>query len=687
MSIAELIKTQSNNNVVVAEKFPKVYQAGQFNPVDDIKKEASGSVIRVDDVSNVEHSVGCNVSSKNLLEYESDAGKDPNVLTNGVYNGILVSNRNSRWYSYLNVDSLPDVFTVSTYAYCEDYGSASIKQTSLRIYTYDANKKETNVLVGSGASSSNPRSYITCDKSSLPSGTKYIRLFIRLHYNGYVKNSQIELGSKATAYTPYITDFSSVKVSRYGKNLINYKDTTLSNATAIEKLENGIIAQGNLGATQPSAYANGWVNVNYGNAYKDYQVKLNANDIATISCDYTLLELAEGRTEDQVVNILLYGTNPHSNPDAAYNKPKLGKTIRLYATYTIMETGVFYPIFSLNSNLVKIENIQIELGSTQTAFEEYKDKQTVTANADGTVDGITSVAPNMTLLTDTEGVIINCEYYNYINLLSKEKYEEGHTEGYETGHTEGYEKGRSAGYDDGFTDGYKDGTYIGFGDGFNVGKEEGIVEGKQAEHDAFWDVFQKYGNRTDYNYAFGFGFTNANFYPKYDIIVKNYCTSIFYALEGGSKFSLIDRLNNCGVKLDTSKATNLTGLFSYANKITGIPTIDCTGLNSNSTSLFANLYTNCKTIEKIITKESVTYKNWFTNTDVTNVTFEGVIGQDLDMSYGSRLTAASMNSIISCLKDYSGTDTTHTLSLGSTKLAKLSDAEKAIATEKGWTLV
>ena len=46
--------------------------------------------------------------------------------------------------------------------------------------------------------------------------------------------------------------------------------------------------------------------------------------------------------------------------------------------------------------------------SANNIWEEPKIGQTVTAN--GTVKGLTSLSPNMTLITDTDGVFINFEY-------------------------------------------------------------------------------------------------------------------------------------------------------------------------------------------------------------------------------------------------------------------------------------
>lgn len=49
-------------------------------------------------------------------------------------------------------------------------------------------------------------------------------------------------------------------------------------------------------------------------------------------------------------------------------------------------------------------------GLNITEFEPYKNITTATANADGTVTGLTSVSQNMVVATDTEGVIIDATY-------------------------------------------------------------------------------------------------------------------------------------------------------------------------------------------------------------------------------------------------------------------------------------
>ena len=61
----------------------------------------------------------------------------------------------------------------------------------------------------------------------------------------------------------------------------------------------------------------------------------------------------------------------------------------------------------------------LEIGDIATKFEKYKEPATYNPSADGFVPGVTSVSPTMTIMTDTPGVTVECEYIvdtkNYID--------------------------------------------------------------------------------------------------------------------------------------------------------------------------------------------------------------------------------------------------------------------------------
>ena len=52
---------------------------------------------------------------------------------------------------------------------------------------------------------------------------------------------------------------------------------------------------------------------------------------------------------------------------------------------------------------------RINIGQEQP-YQEYVAPQSVAASSDGTVSGLSSAAPGMTLITDNSEVVINCEY-------------------------------------------------------------------------------------------------------------------------------------------------------------------------------------------------------------------------------------------------------------------------------------
>ena len=217
--------------------------------------------------------------------------------------------------------------------------------------------------------------------------------------------------------------------------------------------------------------------------------------------------------------------------------------------------------------------------------------------------------------------------------------------------------------------------------------------GKKAKYDEFWDKYQDYGNRTAYGYAFGgrgWGWALAEFLPpKWDIELDSGKTtnhSIFNMFNGGAD-TRYDMTEICK-KLDCSNALNLNGMFKDANvENINIDISNCTvasdmfnmglgGGNIDKVTLkvseklqtVTNMFLNCKSIETLIFTE------------------DSVIAVALNLSACGKLTHESLLSIINALKDYSGTTTTKTITFHATAKAKLTDAEKAIATQKGWNL-
>lgn len=70
---------------------------------------------------------------------------------------------------------------------------------------------------------------------------------------------------------------------------------------------------------------------------------------------------------------------------------------------------------------------------------------------------------------------------------------------------------------------------------------------------------------------------------------------------------------------------------------------------------------------------------------ITNLTVNGELRAGLYLSASTNLTTDSLMSVINALVDLTGEDS-KTLTLGATNLAKLSDEQKEIATNKNWVL-
>ena len=224
--------------------------------------------------------------------------------------------------------------------------------------------------------------------------------------------------------------------------------------------------------------------------------------------------------------------------------------------------------------------------------------------------------------------------------------------------------------------------------------EQKVYEaGQKSEYDRFWDDFQENGNRTNYLSAFGAMWTKETFKPKYPIRPTNAYFMFFNNVGNGILIEdFVEFCEENNVVLDYSQCTNAYyGIGCLFSKHFGVLDFSkCTNMNNlfyghNS----APSGYSVETIDELISSETTKFHaTAFQNAiNLTNMSVSGVIANNgFDVSYCPKLTHDSLMSIINALKDYSGTGTTHTVTFGTTNTAKLTDTEKAIATQKGWTL-
>lgn len=208
---------------------------------------------------------------------------------------------------------------------------------------------------------------------------------------GDVSPIEHRLNVKLTSDT--ITDFSDVVVTRYGKNLFN-------------KVKDGIAERTYISGTTTAT--------RYG-----YEIILPVGS-------YTLTVFPLENPPSSTGNQLAYRVVDSDNKEVAGSHFISGGKNNTPVTFEIKQ-GYKLLIVKLSSNQnvnlawesFQKYNIQLESGESETEYEEYV-ATTYTANADGTVDGVTSVYPTTTLLTDNSDITINMEYNKDINKVIAE---------------------------------------------------------------------------------------------------------------------------------------------------------------------------------------------------------------------------------------------------------------------------
>lgn len=376
--------------VAVLDSIPDEYEALQtgvdtlFNSVaSGIRGNLSGPVVRADNVSAVNHNVKCLLYGKNLLSFPysdpSTKVEDGITFTISDDGQTVIANGKATGQAFYCLKDAQAKLKLPAGTYTLSGAPSGGTGDTYYMYLVDENNKSFPDY-GSG-------------KTFTLSEETTVRLFIFVNTGAIADNlvfkPMLEKSETATEYAPYI-DPTTVAVKRCGKNLAYQNDFAISG----------------------TAYSSGSIGgLGYTVLVKD--IKITKGESYIISMDKP--------TEVTTPRYFLYNGNLSALAHtSAYNEivPNKRGVEKVVSSDAILATGEYEHIaittggastFAAGEVNFEIKKLQLEIGNSATEFEPYKGEE-YTPGADGIVPGVTSVSPTMTIMTDTPGVTVECEY-------------------------------------------------------------------------------------------------------------------------------------------------------------------------------------------------------------------------------------------------------------------------------------
>jgi hypothetical protein len=261
-----------------------------------------------------------------------------------------------------------------------------------------------------------------------------------------------------------------------------------------------------------------------------------------------------------------------------------------------------------------------------------------------------------------------------INVIQVYAYNSGHSEGW----SDGWISGNNQGLEQGRTEGIEEGKAI----GYEEGKTDGIAEGKKSQYDEDWDNLQNFGNKN--NYAYFFRSTAFEFIrPKHKVKaggndgVPQLCFSCSNLKKIEAEYFDLSGLPN---------SASSQGLYYAFGSCPKLEEIEDIGIPPLKRYDYAFAWSNnLHTIAKIRPDENTAFTNAFQGCRaLMHIIVDGVIAKAVNFQDCTKLTHDSLMSIIDALKDFSGTSTWNTITLGADNLAKLTQEELDIMHLKQW---
>lgn len=350
------------------------------------KGKLSGAVVQADDVSPIEHIVGCKVESKNLWDMSALKSTDKFTVNN---DGTVTVNAGA--YLCPANNKLSDL--------CPSLKPGDT--VSFSIIT-DGHKY---IYLREAATFLNDGSTIIITDMML-SSVVYV---YGAHMNDAdfdtahtIQSIQIEKGNNKTEHYPYV-NVGGAKLTRCGKNLAspNLYTGKMGGYTYTPNEDGSVTISGAATTTSQHVIALALKKPNGENdsvrlvPNQPYTLTVYKNGVRTVSIG-TKVEFDDGTVK--------WGFDKVS--------PKPRKLTLVYIQFT--------PALG-DTEFCGNYRVQLELGDKATEYEKYNGKEFSVAT-DGTVNGMTSLSPYMTIFSDTANVIIDCEYNKDSNKVYEELY-------------------------------------------------------------------------------------------------------------------------------------------------------------------------------------------------------------------------------------------------------------------------
>lgn len=381
----------------VADNTLRVYAAGQ-KAAKALKTTVSGSVIRVDNVNPIEHNLKVELCSKNIIG-------DFNITDNGGYPEINTTTNNRTVTFTFTANPMTSYFETTPIEVGE-YGGKTITITNYCSFeSSEVNPVLCVDIMGDSDKSAHLQPFESVTFNVEQGEVLY--LWLRVEFSNYEKfdltpisfSPMFELGDVSSGdYAPPIRDLSDVEVRRDGKNLLNF--SILNSAYSDCKYENGVLqlpalAGNALACDTPYFYLPTKVKL-------CYRHTVSGGDRVIIRCFDK-----DGNNISQTTNI---GWGAYlAYYEGYYGTGANGAVFTLPIEVAYIQLG-YVGMNNANNENNHYTDFQIEVSPTPTDYEPYIAPQTVAANEDGTVEGLTSVAPHMTLMTNADGVLMNLTY-------------------------------------------------------------------------------------------------------------------------------------------------------------------------------------------------------------------------------------------------------------------------------------